>query len=170
MVAGVLRTHEYSNQTTNAQPPVTRTFVISSLIFTVGLPATEESLITMFKALLFSVPPLDLVLKSLVSEVPIPNAPTIRRCERSIIRFRSSRHTFETNLVALRLQLDCLLHIECIREDEDFLRVVHAELLVYLLCPWRKDKRVTRVLSEARPLLSMMRIGNEVLEQAGISQ
>ena len=51
------------------------TLVISSLIFTVGLPSTDESLITMFRALLFSVPPLDFLLKSFESDVPMPKAP-----------------------------------------------------------------------------------------------
>ena len=51
------------------------TLVISSLILTVGLLSTDDSLITMFNALLFCEPPLDFFLKSFVSDVPIPNAP-----------------------------------------------------------------------------------------------
>ena len=49
------------------------TFVKSSLILTHGLPSTEAILMTILRALLFSFPPLEAVLKSLVKKVPIPN-------------------------------------------------------------------------------------------------
>lgn len=52
------------------------TLVISSLIFTVGFPSTDESLMTMFSARLFSAP-FDAFLKSFESDVPIPNEPVI---------------------------------------------------------------------------------------------
>ena len=52
-----------------------RTFVISSLIFTAGLPSTDESLMTIFRALLLSAPLLDFFLKSFVNEVPMPKEP-----------------------------------------------------------------------------------------------
>ena len=50
-----------------------RTLPESSLSFTQGFPSTEDNLITMFSGLDFSVLPLDVVWKSFVKEVPIPN-------------------------------------------------------------------------------------------------
>ena len=51
------------------------TFISSSLIFTHGSPLILFSLMTMFSALLFSVPPLDDFLKSFVNDVPMPKEP-----------------------------------------------------------------------------------------------
>lgn len=53
----------------------TRTFNKSSLILTHGFPLTDESLMTMFRALLFSAGS-DTLRKSLVRNVPIPKDAT----------------------------------------------------------------------------------------------
>jgi hypothetical protein len=62
---------------TNELSVTVRTFMRSSLIFTQGAPFTEAILMTMFSALLLSIPPLEYVRKSFVRYVPIPNVAKI---------------------------------------------------------------------------------------------
>ena len=128
-------------------PPSKRTFVISSLILTVGLPETDDSLTTMFNARLFSTPPLDALLKSFVSDVPMPNEPTRESaCQHDARRGTAYSRTFETDAVTFLLQLHGLLHVQRVGEDDKLLRVIHADLLIDRLRAMRKREGITRVL------------------------
>ena len=127
-------------------PPSKRTFVISSLILTVGLPETDDSLMTMFNARLFSDPPLDALLKSFVRDVPMPNEPTRESACQYDVRSTAYSRTFETDAVTFLLQLHGLLHVQRVGEDDKLLRVIHADLLIDRLRAMRKREGVTRVL------------------------
>jgi hypothetical protein len=71
--------------------------------------------------------------------------------------------TLETNLLALLLERECLVHVEPIRVHDRLLARVEAQSFAGLLCKRRKSERVARVLTQAMPTACASYVGGKVL-------